>query len=286
MLKVPLGNMEDLCDAMLQDLHNNVKNTDTKILEELLKKVTYVKSNAILKFESNLSEKINRYIDTMYSQMAAGQEADFNKNQCEQEINQLANECIKQYCEEINATTENVVEKWKLELNVDKVLDERTNFKPERIRSNVEDTKDGVDDLLDVLEKLSIIVPIPTPPLPVPIPSTLLIGFLKMLKGLFKPKERQTTIDVEELNERQREAYEKHNLALRELRNQITHQMNQFSDKVKGLFSENIEKIYAERKQEIEKIMEENLCSEQRWLNLIQEVEENKKNIQKIRTNY
>lgn len=280
MLKVPLGNMEDLCDTMLQELHRSVKNTDTKILEELLKKMAYVKSNAILKFESNLNEKINHYINTMYSQMAAGQEADFNKNQCEQEINQLVNECISQYCEEINATTENVVEKWKLELNVDKVLDERTNFKPERISSNVENTKDGMDDLLDVLEKLSIIVPIPTPPMPIPIPPTVLIGFLKMLKGLFKPKEKTRTIDVEELNERQREAYEKHNLALRELRNQIIHQMNQFSDKVKGLFSENIEKIYVERKQEIEKIMEENLCSEQRWLNLIQEVEENKKNIQ------
>lgn len=284
MLRVPLENMQEICAEYMEKLKKAIQDYGTEKLLELLNELTYIKNNTLSKFICNLDHLINLYINTLYAQMAEGREAAFDKENCEKEIADLANECMRTYCESIKVKSGNMIDKWRMDFNLS-----NTNLveMPQRERidakKSTQNNNDSMDDFLDTLENVLIWSPVPVPiPAPVLVPPVLIIKFIKGLKKIIFGSKDEVSVNIDELNDRQREAVEKRKLALMELKNQLTMQMDQFSSSIKESFKNNIEQLDKERREEIEKAIAENEEEQRKLLDLTQKIEASKEQIQSI----
>lgn len=284
MLRVPLENMKEICAEYIERWKAAIQDYDSERLLELLSELTYIKNNTISKFEYNVDRLMNVYINTLYAQMSEGRDAAFDKENCEKEIADLANECMRTYRENVKIKSGDIIERWRMDLNLSNPnlvdIPQAERIDSRRSRQN---GKDSMDDFLDTLENVLIWSPVPLPiPTPVLVPPVLIVKFIKGLKKIIFGSKDEVSVDINEWNDRQREAAEKRKLALMELKNQLTMQMDQFSLSVKESFKNSIEQLDKERREEIEKAIAENKEEERKLLSFIQKIEANQEQMQAI----
>lgn len=266
LLKVPLRNMQELCGDIKKSLEEKLKEENGKRLKELIEEVTYIKNNTVRSFNAGVDAKTREYVDILYDRLSSGKDASFNKNQCEKEIHELAQEHMERYCKESNVKVVELAEKWRLELDSEKermALDEQNEISGYR-----REKKDELSELLDALEDMPILIPSPGP-VPIPIPLPVVIKVLKGLKQfIFGGGDDDSEERAYEMNQREKENANKRMFALKELRSNLLSQMDQFAEQVKMAFEERIGEVYGQRKKELEVVIEKQSSEETQLLRL------------------
>lgn len=240
MLRIPLDMIIELCTLISQGIDKAFETTETKKILELQQNIDDVKENIKQLFSVELKQKIDAYADMMYNKLASSQKIDIDKTQCEQEIQLLIKKYEKKYADECKYEIDEFSENWKIEIESNGIPQQ--NVGDIVHKKSDESTKDEIDELLDILEKIPILIPSPVPT-PVPIPLPVIVAAVKLLKKwLFGPKEEE--IDIDELNERQRQHAREREMALKQLKNQISMQMDNYYVTIKNTFDSEIDKAY------------------------------------------
>jgi GTP-binding protein EngB required for normal cell division len=241
LLRPPLELMSSLCNDVQNDLANAIQGEDSKQLNKLKQNLINLRDYINQRFNIDLHNMIDKYIQQIYQLSSENRESRINESAYEQEIQQLAQKYMEQFSRESNSTLNNFTEECRMNLSLINIPSEST---PIHVVSTGKHTDDDIDVLLNALEKVPILIPTPGP---IPkIPVVVVVEAIKFIKNLILGHGKEETPDVDELNRQQEEYGRKRTLALQELRNQISVQMNEFESKVSASFKEQLYTAYQE----------------------------------------
>lgn len=239
MLRVPLELMIELCSEIQNTLKNEIEDENSKSLYQLKKTLFQLKEQLRQEFEISLNRMIAQYEQEIYFQASTNRQENIREDVYEKQIQELIQTCMDKFLKEGNLVLDDFKNDCRMNLNL-RDIPEMEKVEQFSVKKN---EKDELDEVLDVLANLPILIPTPTP---VPIPFPLVIGVLKTLKKWVFGSGNENVPDVEELNRQQEEYSQKREMALRELKNQISMQMASYKQNIVQSFTEQLEKIYSE----------------------------------------
>lgn len=241
LLRTPIDKSLQICQMMCTQFGETEENEELSKLHRLLDKLYHVKENVLQEFHISLQGKLNLFSNQIYQQAIHKNNDAIQVNQYEQEIQQLAKKHINNFMHESQSTLNSFVTDWKMELQISDMPDmpsiDNIPYK------KIEKSKDAIDEILDIIEKLPIPMPEPTP-IPIPIPLPVVAKLLKIAKELIFGSEQQEIPDIEELNRQQEEYVRKREQAMHEIRTQVDMSMHNFQQEVESSFAEQLEKAY------------------------------------------
>lgn len=247
MLRVPIELVIDLCSEMQESLKNEVQDEDCRNLYQLKETLIQVMEQVRQEFATALNHMLDQFGEEIYRQASENRQWGIRENVYEQQIQELAQRCMDRFSEEGNLALRRFGEVCRMNLKLGDVPE----AEQERSVPKVVNDKDDLDELLDVLEKL------PPIPMPEPIPLPVIIGVVKVLKKWIFGSGNGKSPDVEEWNRQQEDYAQKRAMALRELKNQISMQMEDYRGRVSAFFMEQIETAYRESVAGVESALQE-----------------------------
>lgn len=253
MLRVPIELVIDLCSEMQESLKNEVQDEDCRNLYQLKETLIQVREQVRQEFATALNHMLDQFGEEIYRQASENRQWGIRENVYEQQIQELAQRCMDRFSEEGNLALRRFGEVCRMNLKLGDVPE----AEQERSIPKAVNEKDDLDELLDVLEKLPVPIPTPTPPVPIPIPLPVIIGVVKVLKKWIFGRGNGESPDVEEWNRQQEEYAQKRAMALRELKNQISMQMEDYRGRVSAVFMEQMETAYRESVAGVEGALQE-----------------------------
>lgn len=247
MLRVPIELVIDLCSEMQESLKNEVQGEDCRNLYQLKETLIQVREQVQQEFATALNHMLDQFGEEIYRQASANRQWDIREAVYEQQIQEMAQRCMDRFSEEGNLAMRRFGEICRMNLKLGDVPE----AEQERSIPKVVNDKDDLDELLDVLEKL------PPIPMPEPIPLPVIIGVVKVLKKWIFGSGNGKSPDAEEWNRQQEDYAQKRAMALRELKNQISMQMEDYRGRVSVVFMEQMETAYRESVAGVESALQE-----------------------------
>lgn len=265
-LRVPLDLMIVLCDKIHGEAEREIEHDDLKRLYKLKQNLFQCKENIGREFSVALHHMVSRYGEQIYQQLSANGRMALSEEECEREVQELGKKYMARFAEESNLTIERFVTTCKIELSLAEVPEETPKDDwDKKMPIRQAPSKDGIDVLLDSLESLSLgglgaslfVEGVLEGMFPFLLPIPIIVGAVKALKNWIFGEEKQELPDVEEWNRQQEEHAQKRELALREIRNQIAVQMDEFERKIKKVFLDQLEAAYEKGKAGIDNVLRE-----------------------------
>lgn len=251
LLRVPLELITGLCKEIQNVLEKEIQDENLKSLYRLKESLFQTKEQVRQKFTIGLDRMIDGYSEEIYRQASENRQADIREEVYEQQIQEFAQSCMDVFLKESNSTLQKFTEICRMQLSLGTVpMTEDIRNVTKRINE-----KDDIDEVLDILEKVPIPIPAPGPVPPIPLP--LVIGVIKILKKWIFGSGKEGVPDVEEWNRQQEEYAQKRSMALRELKNQISIQMEDYKGRINTAFGQQLDASYSEAVSRVDRALAE-----------------------------
>lgn len=250
LLHVPLELMIELCKEIQAILEKEIQDEESRKLYKLKETLFQVREQVQQEFSISLNNMIARYSEEIYNQASENRHADIKEDIYEQQIQELAQRCMDKFSKESNLTLQHFKETCKMNLSLDNIP--QANVADRIPKRQAE--KDEIDGLLDCLEKVPLFIPTP---IAIPIPFPMVVSIIKTLKKWIFGTGSGEVPDIDEWNRQQEEYVQKRSMALKELKNQISAQMEDFGGRVKKIFLEQLEAAYNEAATKVNHVLAE-----------------------------